>query len=85
VRLPSGSDAVPVAARLFGEEPSRIVLSLAKEDVGRARALAEQHGVPFEVIGEVGGNTVAVEGACEVEVSRLMDAHHRCLEPIVGV
>ncbi|GAB4210180.1 MAG: phosphoribosylformylglycinamidine synthase subunit PurL [Sandaracinaceae bacterium] len=85
VRLPTGAEEVPVAARLFGEEPSRIVLSVPRDEVARAGAIAAQHGVPFEVIGEVGGDTVAIEGAVEVEVSRLLEAHHRCLEPIVGV
>ena len=87
VRIPDLADAdpsVPRAALSFGEEPSRIVLSMSKDDVSAARKIAAAHDVPFEVIGEVGGTTLVIEGTLEVEVSRLADAHHRCLEPIVG-
>jgi phosphoribosylformylglycinamidine synthase II len=87
VRIPGLADAdpsVPRAALSFGEEPSRIVLSMSKDDVSAARKIAAAHDVPFEVIGEVGGTTLVIEGTLEVEVSRLADAHHRCLEPIVG-
>ncbi len=85
VRLPGGaSDAAP-AARLFAEEPSRIVVSVAPDDLKRVSAILEEHAVPFEVIGEVLGASVVVEDVLEVAVDRLLDAHHRCLEPIVGV
>jgi phosphoribosylformylglycinamidine synthase len=87
VRIPGLADAdpsVPRAALSFGEEPSRIVLSMSKDDLPAARKIAAAHDVPFEVIGEVGGTTLVIEGTLEVEVSRLADAHHRCLEPIVG-
>ena len=57
---------------------------MSKDDVSAARKIVAELDVPFEVIGEVGGSTVLIEGALEVEVSRLADAHHRCLEPIVG-
>ena len=75
---------MPRAALSFGEEPSRIVLSMAKDDLAAARKIAAAHDVPFEVVGEVNSTTVLIEGTLEVEVSRLADAHHRCLEPIVG-
>jgi hypothetical protein len=60
------------------------VLAIAKDDLAAARKIAAAHDVPFEVIDEVGGRTLVIEGTLEVEVSRLADAHHRCLEPIVG-
>ena len=85
VRLPSSSSSATRAARLYGEEPSRIVISLSKEDVQKARATAEANHTRFEVIGEVGGNAVHIDGCLEVRVKDLADAHHRCLESIVGV
>ncbi len=42
------------------------------------------HRVSFDPIGEVGGSSVNIEGACDVDVMTLSDAHHRCLESIVG-
>jgi phosphoribosylformylglycinamidine synthase len=83
VSLP-GDGGIAPAARMFSEEPSRVVISVGKERLEKARAIAKEHGVPFEVIGEVGGTSVRIEGACEVDVLALADAHHRCLEGIVG-
>ncbi len=83
VRVP-GDASTPMAARLFAEEPSRVVISVGRERLERARAIAVEHGVPFDVIGEVRGTSVHIEGACDVDVMALADAHHRCLESIVG-
>ncbi len=83
VRLP-GDGSIPAAARMFSEEPSRVVISVGKERVERARSLAGECGVPFEVIGEVSGTTVVIGGAVDVDVMELAEAHHRCLESIVG-
>ena len=85
VRLPRSTSSATRAARLYGEEPSRIVISLAKDDVQKARAVAEANHTSFEIIGEVGGNAVHIDGCLEVHVKDLADAHHRCLESIVGV
>ena len=43
---------------LFGESPSRIVVSFAPEDLYRVEAIAGT--CPFEVIGKVGGNTLSI-------------------------
>ncbi len=83
VRVP-GDPSIPMAARLFSEEPSRVVISLAPDRVARARSIAIEHGVSFDPIGEVGGTSVHLEGACDLDVMMLADTHHRCLEPIVG-
>jgi phosphoribosylformylglycinamidine synthase len=51
VRLPvAGSPAVD----LFGESPSRVVVSAAPPDVPALVLLARQHGLPIDEIGEVG-------------------------------
>ena len=43
---------------LFGESPSRIVVSFAPEDLYRVEAIAGT--CPFEVIGKAGGNTLSI-------------------------
>jgi phosphoribosylformylglycinamidine synthase len=53
VRLPvAGSPAVD----LFGESPSRVVVSAAPRHVPAMILLARQHGLPIEEIGSVGGS-----------------------------
>jgi phosphoribosylformylglycinamidine synthase II len=84
VRLP-GDAALAAAARLFSEEPSRVLVSFAPGVEAEVQARCAAHGVPFAVIGEVGGGTVNVEGVLQVPVEALAEAHARCLEPIVGL
>ncbi|HEX5081583.1 MAG TPA: phosphoribosylformylglycinamidine synthase subunit PurL [Blastocatellia bacterium] len=50
-------------ALLFGESPSRIIISLKPEHVSEVKNIAQQAGVACAVIGEVGGNTLSV--ACD--------------------
>jgi phosphoribosylformylglycinamidine synthase len=83
VRLP-GDPAIAPAARLFAEEPSRIVVTCAASDLDRVRRVCEAHGVAWEAIGEVAGDRVVVEDVLDVSVTELATAHHRALEPIVG-
>jgi phosphoribosylformylglycinamidine synthase len=83
VKLP-GDVALPKASRLFSEEPTRVIVSFAKERLNEVRAICTRHEVPFESIGEVGGETVSIESCFDVSVTELAEAHHRCLEPIVG-
>jgi phosphoribosylformylglycinamidine synthase len=58
------------AALLFGESPSRIILSVKPEDADRVKEMARQMGVDCAVIGEVGGAQLIID--CEGE--RLIEA-----------
>jgi phosphoribosylformylglycinamidine synthase len=49
------------AVALFGESPSRIVLTVRPADVPAVRALASRHGVPLAELGTVGGPRLLVE------------------------
>ena len=65
-------------------EPSRIVVSFGKDREDAVKRIAAEHGVPLEILGEVGGSQVRIGSVVDVAVDALHDAHHRCLEPIVG-
>jgi phosphoribosylformylglycinamidine synthase len=82
VRLPSSEDA-PAHALLFSEEPTRIVVSLSPKDVGEVGSICERYDVPFEKIGRVTGQTLAIEGVCEVPVEELAESHASALDTIV--
>ncbi|MCH6567450.1 MAG: phosphoribosylformylglycinamidine synthase subunit PurL [Nitrospinae bacterium] len=47
-------------AALFGEAPSRVVVSCAPESGRRLQVLAEEQGVPFAVLGTVEGESLVV-------------------------
>jgi phosphoribosylformylglycinamidine synthase len=55
---------------LFGEAPSRIVVSFEPERETEVRAVAERAGAPFEVLGATGGHRLTLFGS---DNSRLVD------------
>lgn len=60
-RLPAGGDGKRDAyATLFNETQSRIVISVAPENVAMAADLLEQHKIPFQKLGVVGGETLSI-------------------------
>ncbi|HLJ81421.1 MAG TPA: AIR synthase-related protein, partial [Ktedonobacterales bacterium] len=71
--LPSDaeSDPLALAALLFGEAPSRIVVSLTAEQWDALATLAVRAGVPLTRLGVVGGDTFALGSAFSVPVERL--------------
>jgi len=48
------------AAQLFGETPSRVVVSFKEESRARLEEIAAAAGAPFHVLGRVGGNRLRV-------------------------
>jgi len=67
----AGSAKMNEAAALFGESASRVVLSLASDDVTAVLERAAAARVPARVIGETGGNLlrIAVGGQIVVDVA----------------
>ena len=72
-------------AVLFGETPSRIVVSLSEANLDKVRELAGAH--PFEVIGRVGGSELSISlpgnGGFSCSVSELQDAWRTSLGKIL--
>jgi len=61
VALPDTPGGVRLDARLFGESPSRIVISARPENVARIEEMAAKAGAPLHVLGEVGGEALTIE------------------------
>jgi phosphoribosylformylglycinamidine synthase len=57
-----------VAAALFGESASRVLISTSSDTVTEVLQQAAKAGVPAQVIGETGGNRLRIAVAGEVEV-----------------
>jgi phosphoribosylformylglycinamidine synthase len=69
------------AVELFGESPSRIVVSCRPRYAPALTLLARHHGLPVEALGTVGGERLVIElagagatGAAEERGSRVADA-----------
>lgn len=56
---------------LFGEDQSRIILSLKEKDLPTLRNIAEREGAPISILGRVGGNRLVVEGLIDLEIDLL--------------
>jgi len=78
-RVTLATGAVPPHAFLFGEDASRIVVSLRPEEREAVAAEAARAGVPFRFIGTVGGPSLQVQGLLDVPVVSLSKAWREAL------
>ncbi|HVA73844.1 MAG TPA: phosphoribosylformylglycinamidine synthase subunit PurL, partial [Acidimicrobiales bacterium] len=60
---------IPDHVALFGEGPSRVLLSVPSGTLQRVLDLAESAGVPASVLGEAGGDRVVFEGLADIGVA----------------
>jgi phosphoribosylformylglycinamidine synthase II len=70
-------------ALLFGEDASRIVISISSAHAAAVEARAKQAGVPFAFIGEVGGERLVLEGHLDVALLAAHDAWYHGFERAV--
>jgi phosphoribosylformylglycinamidine synthase len=67
-------------ALLFGESQSRIVLSAKQKDVKKLLQIARKNKTPVAVIGEVGGDSLSINGVINIPVSDLYRAYSSAIE-----
>jgi phosphoribosylformylglycinamidine synthase len=83
------SDALRADLLLFGEAPSRILVTYRAGDEDQVRTVAASHGAPFTPLGEVGGERLVIthHGCTLVDepVSDLQAAWRGGLPRILGV
>lgn len=82
LRLPWNDAATP--GSLFGEDPSRVVISFAPFQAELVARRAKEHGVPFALLGKVGGDRLVIEGVLEDSVVDLAARHAGALRDVVG-
>ena len=91
VRVQLSQNGLRRDALLFGETPSRVVLSVAPDRVDRVLEVAHEFDVPAAAIGEVGGEELRIHvlgetsGGWQVEVdlNTLSDCWYHSLERLV--
>ncbi len=71
-------------ALLFGEAPSRIVISFDPASEAAVRAIVEREGAPLSLLGSTGGRSLVIEGLLEVSLEAIADAHRRGFRQVVG-
>ncbi|MEA3305362.1 MAG: phosphoribosylformylglycinamidine synthase subunit PurL [Candidatus Omnitrophota bacterium] len=55
------NDDIRIDEILFGETPSRIIVSLNKDDLSILEGIAKKHAVPCQILGNAGGDKFTVE------------------------
>jgi phosphoribosylformylglycinamidine synthase subunit PurL len=71
-------------AKLWSEEPSRVVISFTPDHEQTIRAACASANVPFSLLGETGGDTFVIDDLARVAVTKLTAAHRGALDAIVG-
>ena len=78
------SNGLRMDALLFGESPSRILLSISPAHAERVMAIAREHDVPVQDIGAVGGERLIVrvneQPTIDMPVAELFEQWSRSLE-----
>jgi phosphoribosylformylglycinamidine synthase len=81
IELPSLTSTSRLAM-MFHEEPSRVIVSFPPEHRERVQQHAEGLGVPFCLLGFVGGDTMEIEDILDTPVPVLADCHARALDDL---
>jgi phosphoribosylformylglycinamidine synthase subunit PurL len=68
---------INVAAALFGESASRVVVSVVPEELTRVIERAAAVGVPAKVVGQTGGNRLRIAVAGQVVIDESVDEAER--------
>jgi phosphoribosylformylglycinamidine synthase len=68
------SGALPAAAELFAETPSRIIVSFDEQNRTRVEEIAAQSGCPLAVIGRVGGADLRITLNAQPAISQNVNA-----------
>jgi phosphoribosylformylglycinamidine synthase len=77
-------DDLQPTASLFGETQSRIVVTAADADAEVLVASLLEHGVPYAVLGTVGGERLTIEGKLDLSLDELRDAFEPALAALVA-
>jgi len=72
------------AAALFSESPGRAIVSVAPGHEAEFAALCTAHGVPATMLGETGGDALAVDDTFEVPLAQLERAWTATLPALFG-
>jgi phosphoribosylformylglycinamidine synthase subunit PurL len=84
----AGASPVDVLGALFGEGPSRVIVSVSPEGAALVLQHAAAAGVPAARIGTTGGDVLSIAaaplGSLSVSVRELRARADACLAPIVG-
>ncbi len=77
-------DELAPASSLFSESQSRVVVTLAEDDIEAYLGMLDEMSVPYGVIGAVGGDRLHICEKIDVDLEMVRAAHRDTLERLVG-
>jgi phosphoribosylformylglycinamidine synthase len=84
IPTPNTEHPTPNTSVLFGEGPSRIVVSVRPEARAKMEAALRATGVPWERLGAVGGPALVIDESVHVAVSELEETWERALPELMA-
>jgi phosphoribosylformylglycinamidine synthase len=72
------------SALLFGEEPSRVIVSCAPEKAEDVRLTAQKYGAPVQLLGTVGGSALELAGIASVPLEAMRAAYDGAIPKIAS-
>ena len=69
---------------LFGEDQSRIIISLAKENKARFESLIKTSNVPFSYLGETGGSELIIGDFISRPISELAEIYENAISKLMA-
>jgi phosphoribosylformylglycinamidine (FGAM) synthase-like enzyme len=83
-QLVLASSPLARAAMLFGEAPSRIIVSVEAGQVQALADMADSYQVPFSLLGRVGGERLTLGQALDLPVANLRASWRNGLSQALG-
>jgi len=83
-RLSLNTGSIPAHAFLFGEDPSRILISFSSSAQQQIEQKCSDAGVPLAILGEVSGNELLVDGLLRVSVELLSKAWRGAIPAVMN-
>ncbi|MFH1428942.1 MAG: phosphoribosylformylglycinamidine synthase subunit PurL [Candidatus Margulisiibacteriota bacterium] len=88
IDLKAGSNGLRVDTTLFSESQSRIVVTVDRANLGKLEQIASKNNVPYEVLGQVAGNSLKInldgQPAVDAMVEELTRAYMNAIPEIMG-
>jgi phosphoribosylformylglycinamidine synthase len=82
-RLQIASSLAP-SALLFGEEPSRVIVTCPPGKVAEVKQAAKSHGIPVQELGVVGGQALEITGLVTVPLLSMQAAYEGAIPKLAG-
>src|SRR5438309_5330680 len=76
--------ALPAHLALFGEDQSRIIISLPERFLGEARLILESHNVPTLEIGRVASTELIIQDKVKMGVAEIASIYKGAIEEGMG-